>query len=214
MISELTVSARPQRVDTLTGMNARAVRLLRGVLVTATAVVISSTTHVAAGGAAPGLVGLVTAVVLGSVLGTALLSGQRLTVARTAATIAGGQVVFHTVFSWGAVATVALSPHDHGAVVTPAVDALHAHDAGGMVLAHVVAGLLALAVLLVEQRVLDRIVDVARRAVSRLREVISASPLPVTARRPRWRMRSSAPAVSAHRNPVARRGPPLALSPA
>lgn len=214
MTGERALSVTPQRADTLGGMNARAVRALRGVLVTATAVVISSSAHLAAGGSAPGLIGLVTAVVLGSVLGTALLGGQRLTVVRTAATIAGGQVVFHAVFSWGAIATVTQNAHHHGAVVTPAVDALHTHDASGMFLAHVVAGLLALALLLAEQRLLDRIIDAARRAVARVRELTSTPSLPESAPRVVWHARTVAAPVSAHRNPVARRGPPLAPLPA
>lgn len=150
-------------------MNPRALRLLRGVVVTSTAVVLSSAAHLAAGGAAPGLIGLATALVLGTVLGTALLAGGRLTPARTAATIAGGQVVFHTVFTWGfAASPVVPGAHAHGTLAALPTDALHAHDAGGMVLAHVVAGLLSLAVLLVEQRLLDRAVSAARRAVARL----------------------------------------------
>ena len=192
-------------------MNPRASRLLRAIAVTGSAVALASAAHMLAGGAAPGLIGLVTAMVLGSVLGTALLSSGRLTPLRTAATIAGGQFVFHTVFTWGATASAAPT-HDHGGAASLAsADALHAHDAEGMVLAHVVAGLLALAVLLVEQRLVDGVVALTARVLRRLRPFVSApvraaraaAPLGRDAVRPRGR--SSLP-------PPLRRGPPALIS--
>lgn len=193
-------------------MNPRALRLLRGVVVTSTAVVLSSAAHLAAGGAAPGLIGLATALVLGTVLGTALLAGGRLTATRTAATIAGGQVVFHTVFSWGsAESTVVSAAHAHDTVAALPTDALLAHDAGGMVLAHVVAGVLSLAVLLVEQRLLDRVVSAARRAVARLL-ALGTGVLPGSSfARLIIGDDDSAPSSRTPRGLVRRRGPPALL---
>lgn len=204
-------------------MNPRALRLLRGAVVTGTAVALASTAHLAAGGDAPGLAGLLIAFVLGTALGTALLSRARLTLVRTAAVIVVGQWVFHTVFAWGSVTPTPVAPtapdaHAHDAVSPlsfslSAPDALHEHGATTMLLAHVVAGLLSLAVLLAEQRLLDRVVAVARRAVARVLEFgSSAVVLPIlprvsavcAQRRPRV-----APACS----PSRPRGPPaLALA--
>ncbi|MBX9472914.1 hypothetical protein [Microcella sp.] len=192
-------------------MNPRAARLLRATAVTVSAVALASAAHMAAGGAAPGLIGLVTAIVLGSMLGTALLSNGRLTPWRTAATIAGGQLVFHTVFTWGGTAIVPVDPHLHAAVTVASADALHAHGAETMLLAHVVAGLLALVVLLVEQRVVDGLVALTARVLRRLRPFVStpvravraAAPLDRDAVRPRGR--SSLP-------PPLRRGPPALIS--
>ena len=198
------------------GMNPRALRLLWGTLVTATAVAISSVAHLAAGGAAPGALGLATALVLGAVLGTALLTADRLTPVRTAATIAGGQLVFHTVFSWGGASSTASggghAGHLPGAAL-PAADALPAHDASGMLLAHVVAGLLALAVLLAEQHLLDRLVATGRRALARLRRP-NLAPVPI-ARPPRLGRPAEPglPTLDDHRVLVARRGPPTVLLP-
>lgn len=197
--------------DTLRGMNPRASRLLRAIAVTASAVALASAAHMLAGGAVPGLIGLVTAMVLGSVLGTALLSNGRLTPLRTAATIAGGQLVFHTVFTWGASASAAPT-HDHGGAASlSSSDALHAHDAEAMVLAHVVAGLIALGVLLIEQRLVDGLAALTARVLRRLRPFVNA---PVRATRAaaapgrdaaRPRGRSSLP-------PPLRRGPPALIS--
>lgn len=199
-------------------MNPRALRLLRGLVVTATAVALSSVSHLVGGGSAPGPIGLVTALVLGSILGTALLGGDRLTPVRTAATIAGGQVVFHGVFSWGAVAPSLPAPAAHAGHLPDAsllaTDALPAHDASAMLLAHLVAGLLSLAVLLLEQRLLDRLVASARRALQRL-SAPAAAPLPLVAR-PRLGRPAEAvrPTCSGHRALVPRRGPPVVLLPA
>ena len=192
-------------------MNPRAWRLLRATVVTVSAVALASAAHMAAGGAAPGLIGLATAMVLGSVLGTALLSNGRLTPWRTAATIAGGQLVFHTVFTWGATASVPVAAHAHGAVTVASADALHPHDAEAMVLAHVVAGVLALAVLLVEQRLVDGLVALTARVLRTIlciaapptRAARAALPLDRDAVRPRGR--SSLP-------PPLRRGPPALIS--
>jgi hypothetical protein len=198
-------------------MNPRALRLLRGSAVTATAVALSSAAHLAGGGGAPGAIGLLTAFVLGSILGTALLAGDRLTPLRTAATIAGGQLVFHGVFSWGAAAPGAASGSAHAGhlpTALPLTAALPADDASGMLLAHAVAGVLALAVLLLEQRLLDRLVATARRALARL---VTAAPVPVLpALPPRIGRPADAdrPTLADHRALVPRRGPPALLLPA
>ena len=197
-------------------MNLRAVRLVRAAVVTATAVALTSTVHIAAGGAAPGLTGLATAFVLGTVLGTALLSGRRMTIIRTAVTIAGGQVVFHAVFTWGTAPTDQAASHAHGvpiSLATDQVDAALAHDATSMLLAHVVAGLLSLAVLLAEVHLLDHLVVVARRAVVRLLDPASPLLLPTTPLRiPAARVAQHRPTAAAA-SPGLRRGPPaLALA--
>lgn len=196
-------------------MNPRALRLLRGVIVTATAVAISSVAHVAAGGGSPGLIGLATALVVGSALGTALMRPDRLTPARTAATIAGGQLVFHLVFAWGqTVSTSQAAPHVHAHAALPvqtATDALATHDASAMLLAHVGAGLLSLAVLLLEQRLLDRVVVAAQRALARLVEptapLAPLGTLPCLGRP----ADASLPTLAHHRALILRRGPPAPL---
>lgn len=196
-------------------MNPRAVRLARGAAVTATAVALASTAHLLAGGAAPGLAGLAIAFVLGTVLGTAVLSGHRLTVVRTAATIVGGQAIFHAVFTWGAGAPMpGASPSAHAHALTSAFaplaqDAVPVHSDSGMLIAHVVAGLLSLAVLLVEQRLLDRLVDRARRAVLRVLAVASPALLPIVPLRLSASRISTHPATAPAPSPALRRGPPV-----
>lgn len=194
-------------------MNPRALRLLRGSVVTATAVAVSSTAHLVAGGAAPGVLGLATAFVLGAVLGTALLRPDRLTPVRTAVTIAGGQVVFHLVFSWGATVSTAVGgSHTHAAPsALPGVDAGAAHDASSMLLAHVVAGVISLAILLLEQRLLDRVVAAAQRALARLVE--PTVPVATPSALPRLGRPADAglPTLADHRALVPLRGPPARL---
>lgn len=199
--------------DTLGGMNPRALRLLRGMFVTATTTVIASTAHIAAGGGAPGSVGIVIALLAGSTLGLALLGGPRLHPLRTGLVIALGQVVFHAVFSWGSGgAPVAAGSHSsHSAEGFADVSTLVVHDHAGMVLAHVVAGVLSLGLLLGEQRLVENLVALTARVLRRLRPVTSSdihearvdTPLDRDAARPHG---------GAGVPPPRRRGPPALLA--
>ncbi len=193
-------------------MNPRAQRLLRGMLVTGTTVAIASTAHLVAGGAAPGVAGIVIAMLLGSVLGLWLLGDSRLRPVPTALVVAGGQGVFHAVFSWGALGASSSGDHNgHGVVVPAELAASVTHDHSSMVFAHVVAGVVSLALLLSEQRIID---SVAALAVSVVRRLLPLASVPIILVRPvapltrdsaHPRGRSSLP-------PPLRRGPPFLIA--
>lgn len=194
-------------------MNPRAQRLLRGMLVTGTTVALASTAHLVAGGAAPGVAGLAIAMLLGSVLGLWLLDDSRLRPMRTAVVVAGAQIVFHAVFSWGTLgATSSIGDHgSHGAVAPSELATALTHDHSSMVLAHVVAGLVSLVLLLSEQRIVDTAVALSVSVVRRLHPVVSVSTVavrpvaPLTRDAAHPRGRSSLP-------PPLRRGPPLFIA--
>jgi hypothetical protein len=193
-------------------MNPRALRLLRGMLVTGTTVAIAATAHLVAGGTAPGRFGIAIALLVGSILGLWLLDAPRLGPARTTLVVAGGQVVLHTVFGWGAPGLETGDAHGaHGVAPTSELSAAAAHDHSGMLLAHVVAGVLSVALLLAEQCLVDGIVALAARVLQNLRPLASApipaarAALPLTRDAVRPRGRSSLP-------PPLRRGPPTLLS--
>ncbi len=194
-------------------MNNRALRLLRGMLVTGSTVALASTAHLVAGGDAPGIFGIAIALLLGSILGLWLLDGPRLRPVRTALVVAGGEVVFHAVFSWGAFGAAATAPQhaSHGAVGIADLSAAAAHDHASMVVAHVVAGVLSVAMLLVEQRLIEGLGALTGRVLQRLIPLVTT---PLSAARTsvaldrdsvRPRGRSSLP-------PPLRRGPPALIS--
>jgi len=194
-------------------MNPRALRLLRGTFVTGTSVVLTSAAHIAAGGGAPGIMGLAIAMLLGSTLGLVLLAGPRLTVVRTAVVVAGGQVVFHAVFGWSDAAAAAGSGgHIHGAASASGEGLIAApsaaHGGAAMVGAHVIAGVVSLALLLTEQRLLDGIVAATLTVVRRLVEPIVNSVEPQTAR-VGVSTGTLQPLGRPSRLPVPRRGPPM-----
>lgn len=207
-----------QNQDTLGGMNPRAQRLLRGMLVTGTTVALASTAHLVAGGAAPGVAGLAIAMLLGSVLGLWLLDDSRLRPVRTALVVAGGQGVFHAVFSWGTLGAASSgavsSGVDHGShsAVAPAELATAVtHDHSGMVLAHVVAGVVSLVLLFSEQRIVDTAVALSVSVVRRLQPVVSVRPALVRAVAPLTRD-SAHPQGRSSLPPPLRRGPPLLIA--
>jgi len=203
----------PQDRDTLGGMNPRAQRLLRGMLVTGTTVAIASTAHLVAGGSAPGVAGLAIAMLLGSVLGLWLLGDSRLRPVRTALVVAGGQVVFHAVFSWGALsAATSIGDHGgHGAVAPAELATGITHDHSSMVLAHVVAGVVSLVLLLSEQRIVDTVVALSVSVVRRLHPVVSVPTVWVRTVAPLTRD-SAHPHGRSSMPPPLRRGPPLLIA--
>lgn len=194
-------------------MNNRALRLLRGMLVTGSTVALASTAHLVAGGDAPGIFGIAIALLLGSILGLWLLDGPRLRPVRTALVVAGGQVVFHTVFSWGALGAAATAPQhaSHGAAGIADLSAAAAHDHASMVVAHVVAGVLSVAMLLVEQRLIEGLGALTGRVLQRLVPLVT-TPLPASRTSVALDRDSVRPRGRSSLPPPLRRGPPALFS--
>ncbi|MGX1793346.1 hypothetical protein ACWIDW_10455 [Microbacterium sp. NPDC055312] len=128
--------------------SSRLPQLLRG---TSSALVATFTAllgHVSAGGAMPGLLGIVVPLVLSSMV-SVLLAGRRLSPARLLLAVAASQFLFHELFVLGSVTPVGgLAVHQHGLpAVLPGGEASIAAPAAGMWLAHVLAALLTTAAL-------------------------------------------------------------------
>ncbi|RKR76161.1 hypothetical protein [Frondihabitans australicus] len=84
-----------------TSTTSRAARVARGLGIAVSSVVIAAFSHVAAGGAAPGVLGAVLALVFAALVSIAL-AGRRLSAPRAVVAVTLSQVVFHVLFSLGA----------------------------------------------------------------------------------------------------------------
>ena len=101
----------------------RVTRVVRGSMAGAFATFMALMSHVAAGGALPGWVGIVVPLVL-SMLLCMLLAGRKLSATRTLVGVSVSQFFFHTLFILGAASSGAtagtagtMGHHNHGAMV-------------------------------------------------------------------------------------------------
>ena len=211
---------------------ARPARLGRGALAAAFSTFVALASHVLAGGAMPGLLGVLVPLVFATSASIAL-AGLRRSWLRLSVSVALSQLLFHTLFVVGAAssATVAVvggaGPHaGHGVdpvvltVGSAAGSATHAGHAGHgglwMMLAHAAAAALTVVTLRRGEIVLARLTGLADRLVSfLLLPVVRLSVLPA---HPRAALSGDegvwVPApLSVVRSCVVRRGPPaLALA--
>ncbi|MDT0156471.1 hypothetical protein Q9R19_02410 [Microbacterium sp. ARD32] len=99
--------------------------LLRGLSTATIATFTALLGHVSAGGAMPGVIGIVVPLVLSSMV-SVLLAGRRLSLTRLMLAVSASQFFFHTLFILGAVTPAGLTGgHQHGmAMILPATDAL------------------------------------------------------------------------------------------
>lgn len=141
-------------------MDSRWARVARGGTAAAFATFVAALSHTMAGGATPGVFGVVVSLVLASTACT-LLAGRSLSLLRLAVSVALSQTLFHSVFS-GLGAPVAPSALEHhgalgltdAAADSAALDSAALHSAADhstmpgatMILAHVVAGLVTILV--------------------------------------------------------------------
>lgn len=201
-------------------------RFLRGWLTAGFSVVVAAFSHVAGGGADPGLLGVVLALAFSVPLCVALARG-RVSTARLVPAVALSQLAFHLLFALGGSSSGTAAPsatggHHGPLVVTAAVDGLsRASVAGGahdgmamsgstMWLAHALAAVLTIAGIRHGAGCVDRLVRLAGRRLVVVRRLLAG-----TASVPEARV---APAVDvAPRRPHAlvflaarpRRGPPV-----
>lgn len=213
-------------------------RFARALAASGTATSVALLLHLAAGGAAPGVLGVVVPLLLATSV-CLVLAQVRLPWLRLMLSVGVSQVFFHLLFSLGAAAPVGAAQHagasghghgalpDAGAAFAPAADhAAHAahvveaahtgHAGGAMWLAHLVAALVTVAALRHGEAVLVRLGSALRRAGRRLVRARVAA-LPVRPHRPAAPLaddRAWQPVarllVSAS---VARRGPPVPVLP-
>lgn len=194
-------------------MSPRAVRLLRGALLGGVATVLAAVSHLVGGGPAPTAIALLLGGVFSTAVGTVAVgqvrAGRRaLTLPRTIAGVAVGQLAFHLVFSLlGQGAAVTIAGH-HGSLVALAADPVHAVVQGGagMWTAHLVAGVLTVLYLRhLEARVWAVLAQLGGLVVRAL-HVTAVAPASGSPRVPL--VRSTRVPASVLRDVIARRGPP------
>lgn len=191
----------------------RAARVLRGTAAATVATFVALLSHVAAGGAMPGWLGITVPWVL-SVAVCTVLAGRALSILRLAPAVAISQLLFHTLFVLGATPgdTIATVSHHGTAVMTTAATSPLAPDTA-MWLSHLVAAALTVAFLHRGERVLQALARVGAELAAWLRRVIrralpTASPaFPRIARAARQTL--LAPLSQALVDAAPRRGPPL-----
>ncbi|MFI6426743.1 hypothetical protein [Promicromonospora sp. NPDC050880] len=201
---------------------ARRVRALRGGLAASSATFVALASHLAAGGAMPGPLGVLVPLALSLPICVAW-AGRRLSLVGLSASVVASQLFFHVLFLLGTPASGGSAPtagHHHGAVVppVPAAGAAADHTAGmahadvTMWVWHALAAAVTVVVLYRGELLLLRLRELAVRAAAWLlggRAVVEGARLVV---------RPALPAVVAatfrplhpgpQLSPLLRRGPP------
>ncbi|MFC5930591.1 hypothetical protein [Cryobacterium melibiosiphilum] len=119
-------------------------RVGRGSLTASVAVLLAALSHLAAGGTAPALLGIVVALAF-AVPVSVLLAGRTLSLFRLSLAVGVSQLLLHALFGLGAASPSALSIAGHHGLVTVAADSASVaalHSGGAMWLAHGLAALL------------------------------------------------------------------------
>lgn len=184
----------------------RASRALRAGAASGVSTVIAATAHTLAGAGAPPW-WLVLAVALLAWPAAVWLVGRRLTIAGTSAAVLVAQSLLHLAFA--AVGTAApQSPvphvgHHAGQASLAVAEVGHLHLDLGMIIAHVLAAALTVAVLTRGERVLRRIARGVRRLLSRAAATPALPSVPLMRA-----FRTDVPAVRLFLSALSRRGPP------
>lgn len=127
-------------------MSSRWARVARGFLVAALSVFVATLSHVAAGGSAPGTIGLGIALTFAT-LASIAVSGRRPSLLRLATAVAVSQFAFHLLFSVGASTTSQFHQAGHHGAVSVTTGAVSDgmqmnHADGWMWASHAVAAVL------------------------------------------------------------------------
>jgi len=157
-------------------MNGRGTRVARGLVAAGIATFVAGFSHVAAGGGAPGGVGLALALAFAAVV-CVLLTRRALSLPLLAVSVVVSQFAFHLLFEVGngGGAPLGISPEHAGHHVTagggaallaasgtPTAASTHLHDSGWMWVAHAVAALATIALLHRGERMLRHLLFLAR----------------------------------------------------
>ncbi|WP_255266105.1 hypothetical protein [Microbacterium hominis] len=148
----------------------RRLRALRGTAAAAIATTLASTGHTFGGGAAPSLWLLVAVTVLAAPLAVAMV-GRRRSLPRLAAAIATAQIALHTAFAVvGGAAPVTPAGHEHvmpGVAIGVATTHAGGHLTAAMLIGHLVAALVTIALVAYGERLLAMIARGVRRLLAR-----------------------------------------------
>lgn len=151
-------------------MTSRQLRLLRGFAASSVATIIAAVSHTIGGGAAPHPL-LIAALSVFLTPSAALLVGRRLSLPRLAMTVLLSQSVFHVLFvalnatAAPSATAVTSAGHQHSLMLTPLGEGV-APDAG-MLAAHVIAGILTVALLWRGENLLRAVARWARAILHR-----------------------------------------------
>lgn len=162
-------------------MNARSTRVARGLSAASVAVFMAALSHVAAGGGAPAVLGLVIAGAF-SVVVCVLFTLRRPSLPLLAVSVALSQFAFHLLFGVGdrggsglSVATQLHGDHVMTTLVPDAsASALHQHDGGSMWVAHALAAVLTVVVLRRGETALRRLLALGRSGLGAATAVVRA----------------------------------------
>jgi hypothetical protein len=181
--------------------------------------------HVLAGGALPGVLGIAIPLVF-STVASVLLAGRRLSLTRLTISVAISQFLFHTLFVLGASGSAAsVAPMAPGHVMGGAAMIIDAsgstampvgtHDGPWMWVAHIVAGLITVTALHLSETIVTRLADGKRFVLSLLQPVIPPVSLrPVALALVRIGFRETLPVpLGVYPSTVSRRGPPALVFP-
>lgn len=198
----------------------RSTRALRGLIAATVATFVALMSHVAAGGAMPGWLGVAVPWVLAAMVCT-VLAGRALSLWRLSIAVVLSQALFHTLFVLGTVTPGAASTghvHAAAAAAAPAAQATAADSAPDLAMwaSHLAAAVLTIVVLHRGEAAVRRLIGLAGEVVDALRlrldvvdgvRVPALRPAPAIADAPR-----RSPSLGWYRSTSARRGPPLLLS--
>lgn len=196
--------------------NPRATRAVRGSVAASVATFVALLSHVAAGGAVPGPLGIAVPWILSLAVCT-VLAGRTLSLVRLAPAVAISQVLFHTLFVVGTVprGDVVTTAH-HGATVvathTPITAGAAPHAA--MWVSHLIAAALTVAFIHSGERAVRALTGVGAQIATWLRRVIrrsSPAPAPAPARAVPRALRDTVIVMLSRAmvDAAPRRGPPL-----
>ena len=151
-------------------MSTRVARAARGWSVAVFATVTAAVSHGLAGGTFPGAFGIVASVVLAGAA-SSLLTARKQSPLRLAIAVGLTQVMYHAVFSGMGDPTAPVAAqglgHEHGVVSLPEIMNVHGHS-GSMWVAHIIAGVLTLIVLMNAESALWGFTSTIALALSRL----------------------------------------------
>lgn len=215
----------PHNPARMTGMRrSRASRALRGLIGASIATFVALLSHVAAGGAMPGWVGIALPWLL-SVMVCTLLAGRALSLIRLSLAVAASQALFHCLFVFGFItgagpAAAALGAHAHHLLpgqltLAPAstipLDAIVGDTA--MWVSHAIAAAVTIAALYRGERGVLRLMALARDIVAWAARTfgvgLGAIPVPLRPVRLRATRTSRLPVTGPTLSSLQRRGPPV-----
>lgn len=201
--------------------SARSTRALRGTVAAAFSTFVALFSHVAAGGAMPGAIGVLVPLAFSTMM-CVLLVGRQLSLLRLSLSVAVSQLLFHTLFvlgaAQGAAPTSTANSHlAHGAPlsldVSSAPMAHTGHTGAEMWAAHAVAALVTVAMLYYAETLVSTIAAIKGFVLKRL-ILVTRELVPAPVRQPRVLFQSDVNLplpLAVYPKTTALRGPPVQL---